>query len=414
MNRRTRILFAIACAIALLVTGCASDDSGSDTGSSTSGEAYRIGAVLSLSGTYAGLGAPERNAIELEVARINDEGGVHGRPVEVLFEDDGTDEAKAQAAVTSLIEKEDVIAIIGATGTGQSMAVRADVERAGIPQVSMAGGSVITDDFNDWVFQTPWPNRVVVPFTLDYLKDQGVERIALISDSGGYGKDGRQVTLDFVDEYGIEIVADETFNRGDADMTAQLTKIKSAEPDVVFMWSAGSEAATILKNWIDLWGAGPLRFKSGGNANQSAAGAPLIVGAPGNARVELAEGAGDAAEGFEFAAGKILMLEAYGDCIGERGVASDFIDRYTAEYGEGPDIFAGHAYDAINIVVEAMKRLPEDFTSSDLRDEIENTADLVGVGGTFTYSADDHNGLSEEDIVMYRISDGVWTLVEGD
>ncbi|MDA3935633.1 MAG: ABC transporter substrate-binding protein [Actinomycetota bacterium] len=414
MFRRTRTLISIACVIALTLTGCASSDSGSDANSSSSDEAYRIGAILSLSGTYAGLGTPERNAIELEMARINDEGGVHGRPVEVLFEDDGTDEAKAQAAVTLLIEKEDVLAIIGATETGQSMAVRSDIERAGIPQVSMAGGNVITDEFNEWVFQTPWPNRLVVPFTLAYLKDQGVTRIALISDSGGYGKDGRQVTLDFADEYGMEIVADETYNRGDADMTAQLTKIKGAEADVVFMWSAGSEAATILKNWIDLWGGGPLRFNGDSSSDQLVAGAPLIIGAPGNARLELAQGAGDAAEGFEFAAGRILMLEAYSDCVGSLGVAEDFTTRYTDAYGDASDIFAGHAYDAFNIIVEAMKRLPEEFSSADLRDEIEKTADFVGVGGTFTFTEQDHNGLSENDIVMYRIDGGVWTLVGGD
>ena len=103
----------------------------------------------------------------MEVKQINDAGGINGRPIEVIIEDDATDEAKAVAAASRLIEQENVVAIIGATGTGQTMAIRGDVQRAGIPQVSMAGGTVITDPVDSLVFATPWSNTIVVPFTLD-------------------------------------------------------------------------------------------------------------------------------------------------------------------------------------------------------------------------------------------------------
>ncbi len=147
---------------ATLITGCAKDDTNATDDAAA--EPYRIGAVLSLTGTYAGLGMPEKNAIELEVARVNDAGGIDGHPVEVIYEDDATDPAKAVAAAARLIDQENVLAIIGATGTGQTMAIRSEIARAGVPQVSMAGGSVVTDDFDPLVFQTPWPNRIVVPF----------------------------------------------------------------------------------------------------------------------------------------------------------------------------------------------------------------------------------------------------------
>ncbi|MRR13213.1 ABC transporter substrate-binding protein [bacterium] len=339
------------------------------------------------------MGMPEKNAIDLEVARINAEGGIDGRDIEVVIVDDGTDAAAAQAAVTQLVDQDGVVAILGATGTGQSMAMRADVERALVPQVSMAGGSVITDQFSEWVFQTPWPNRVVVPFVLQNLKDSGVTKLGVISDSGGYGKDGLAVTLAKVDSYGISVVAQETFNAGDSDMSAQLTKIKAAAPDAVLMWAAGSEGATILKNWKALGGTAP------------------FFGTPGNARKELIEGGADAADGFSFAAGHVLLPESYGTETEAYRVATDFIDRYTTEYGTEPDIFAGHAYDALHVVVEALKRLPEgDIDPVELRDEIEGTNAWVGIGGTFTYSASDHNGLTDKDLVMYRIDSGAWTL----
>jgi branched-chain amino acid transport system substrate-binding protein len=402
MARRWTALAATAViTAALALTGCTGTPGG---GGGAAKEPYRIGVVVSLTGTYAGLGVPERNAIELEVERANDAGGIDGHPIMVFFEDDATDPAKAQAATTRLIEQVKVVAIIGATGTGQTMGMRGDIDRAGIPQVSMAGGNAVTAQFDPLVFQTPWPNRIVVPFTLSYLKKQGVTKVALLSDSGGYGKDGRQVVLDGVAKAGVTIVADETFNPGDTDMSAQLTKIKAAKPQAVWMWAAGKEGAIIAKNLQQIDAGGSMR----------------LIGTPGNGRKEFVEGAGDSAEGFTFPAGRILLPESYGTDTEAYKVATDFIARYTAKYSKAPDIFAGHAYDAITIVIDALKRAdaePDDGTlggtgAVKLRGPIETTKGLVGVGGTFTYSATDHNGLTEKDLVMYRVESGAWKLAE--
>jgi branched-chain amino acid transport system substrate-binding protein len=378
--------------LAMAVAGCGGDEG--DTGDGGSQEPIKIGAILSLTGTYAGLGEPEKNLIELEVEKINDAGGVNGRPIEVIIEDDATDEAQAVAAASRLIEQENVVAIIGATGTGQTMAVRGEVQRAGIPQVSMAGGTVITDPVDALVFATPWSNTIVVPFTLEYMKGQGITKVGLITDSGGFGKDGQAVLQAEAPKAGVEIVADETFNPGDTDMTAQLTKIKSSDAQVIVMWTAGKEAAIIAKNAQDLGIDLP------------------IYGSHGIARREFIDGAGEAANGVRFAAGKILVPEAYGEGTEAYTVATDFIDEYTQAYGEAPNTFAGHAYDALYLVVEAAKRIDGDVTPEALRDEIENTGGFVGIGGTFTISPDDHNGMTQDDLTMYEISDGDWTLAQ--
>jgi len=396
-------------AASLLLSACGGSGDDSSGASGTSGEPIKIGAVLSLTGSYAGLGTPEKNAIELEVAALNDAGGINGRPVEVVYEDDATDAAAAQAAVSKLIDQDGVVAVLGATGTGQTMGMRPDIERAQVPQVSMAGGSVITDEFSTWVFQTPWPNRVVVPFNLQMLRDAGITKLAVISDSGGYGKDGLAVTKANVADFGISIVAEEVFNAGDTDMTAQLTKIKGSDAQALWMWSAGSEAATILKNAEDLELRAEMTEIRNGVPNLGG----IIIGTPGNARKELIEGAGEAAEGFEFSAGHILLPESYGTDSEAYQVATDFIERYEAEYDTAPDIFAGHAYDALHIVTDALMRMPEgEIDTVALRDEIENTSGFVGMGGTFTYSADDHNGLTDKDLVMYRIENAAWTLAK--
>jgi branched-chain amino acid transport system substrate-binding protein len=398
MNGRLKAALALALVLALGVfplAGCT--DKGGGTTDAGNGEAqvkapYVIGAVLSLTGTYAGLGEPEQNTIKMEVDRINAAGGIDGHELKVVYEDDGTDPAKAVAATTRLIDQEKVIAIIGATGTGQSMGMRTEIDRAGIPQVSIAGGTVITSDFDPLVFQTPWSNSLVVPFTMEYLKKQGITKIAIVTDTGGFGADGQAVLKAQAPKFGITIVSEQTFNPGDTDMTSQLTTLKGTDAQAVVMWNAGKEAAIVAKNMQQLGMKIPL------------------FGCHGIARKEFIDGAGGAAEGVRFAAGKVLVPASYGEGTPGFDVATDFISRYTAAYGKAPDTFAGHAYDAINLIAEAIGRLDEGFTSEDLRAEIEKTSGFVGIGGTFTFSATDHNGMNASDLVMYRVENGTWIV----
>lgn len=383
---------ALAAALAVTLGGCATKAPEKSGEGST--EPIKIGAIVSLTGTYAGLGEPEKKTIEMEVARINAAGGINGRQIEVIIEDDATDEAKAVAAATKLIEQDKVIAIIGATGTGQTMAVRGDIDRAAIPQVSMAGGTVITSQFDPLVFQTPWSNTIVVPFTLKALKDQGITKIGVITDTGGFGKDGKAVLEAEATKVGVTIVVNETFNPGDADMTAQVTKVKNSDAEALVMWTAGKEASIVLKNAKDLGVTVP------------------VWGSHGNARKEFIEGSGGAADGVQFAAGKILVPEAYGTDSEEYKVATDFITRYTSATGEAPNTFAGHAYDAINLIAEAAGRVEGELTPAALRDEIEKTAAMVGIGGTFTFAPDNHNGLTENDLTLYKVEKGEFTLAK--
>ncbi len=383
-----------------LVAGCSSAGTSknasetSGTAGAASGTPIKIGAVVSLTGSYAGLGAGEKSALQMEVDKINKAGGINGRPIDLIIEDDATDAAKAAAATTKLIEQDKVVALIGATGTGQSVAMRSEVDRAGIPDVSMAGGTAVVKPLDPLVFQTPWNNSIVVPFELAYMQKQGIKKIALIGDSGGFGKDGDAVFKAEAPKYGMTVVADESFNIGDTDMTAQLTKIKAANPDAVVVISAGKEASIVAKN------AQSLGIK-----------APLY-GTHGNARQQFIDGAGTSAEGFKFAAGKILVPSTYGQGTPGFTVAEDFITRFKALTGKNPDTFAGHAYDAINIIAAAAKKVNGEVTPAALRDQIEKTTGLVGIGGTFTYTPQDHSGLTQKDLNMYVIKNGTWQVAK--
>ncbi|TLM71737.1 MAG: ABC transporter substrate-binding protein [Actinobacteria bacterium] len=396
--RSRHFAFALTIVLAaslLLAVGCKPSAGGSGGTTPTETKTpIKIGVVVSLTGPYATLGEPEKATLEMEAKRINDAGGVNGHPIELVFEDDGTDEAKATAAAAKLIQQDKVAALIGATGTGQTMAMRGDVDKGGIPQVSMAGGTAITANFDKLVFATPWSNKIVIPYELKYMQKKGIKKIGLISDSGGFGKDGAAVVKAEASKYGITITSEQTFNAKDPDMSVQLGAIKDSGAEAILLVNAGGDAATVAKNRESLKITLPM------------------YGTHGNARVEFIQGAGTAAEGFTFAAGKVLVPETYGVDTEGYTVATDFIERFTAATGKAPSTFAGHAYDALYIVVDAMKALPEGFTSAQLRDQIEKTAGFVGIGGTFNFTATDHNGLTEGDLVMYTIENGAWKVVE--
>lgn len=392
MSVRSKLvrICAAACiaVVALSLSGCGGASSATDSGGTK--ESIKVGAILSLTGTYAALGTSEKNALDLEIKRINDAGGSEGRQLELIIEDDATDEAKAVAAASKLITQDEVVAILGATGTGQSMAIRSEVDRAGIPQISMAGGTAITAKFDPLVFQTPWSNSLVVPFVLEKVVADGHTKVALLSDSGGYGKDGRAVILAEAPKMGVTIVSDQTFNPGDTDFSAQLTKLKGSGADAVLLWTAGKEGASIVKS------AGALGVKQ------------PWYGGSGQAKVEFANGAGPAAEGFIFGTGKSLVPTNWGADTEEYKVVNGFATRYKAAYGQDPDIFAGHAFDALNILSAALTRSKGDTGPEALRNQVEATSKLPGFGGIYTFSATDHNGLTAEDLSLYKITGGVW------
>ena len=258
----------------------------------------------------------------------------------------------------------------------------------------MAGGTAITAKLDPQVFQTPWSNTIVVPFVIDAVAADGHSKMGVLSDSGGYGKDGRAVIQTAAPKAGVAIVADETFNPGDTDFSAQLTKIKNSGADSVLVWTAGKEGAAIVKAAKDLGIVAPL------------------YGGSGQAKLEFAEGAGAAAEGFVFGTGKSLLPSNWGTGTPEFEVVNGFAERYSDAYGEAPDIFAGHAFDALAILEDAVKRTNGDTDPAKLTKAVEETKGLTGFGGDFTFSESNHNGLTKADLALYRIVNGAWETIK--
>lgn len=354
----------------------------------------KIGAFLSVTGPASFLGDPELKTLQLYIDKINAEGGVLDRPLELVHYDDGGDANKARTFVKRLLENDKVDIILGGTTTGATMAAIPLVERAEIPFISMAGGIEIIDPVKKWVFKTPQTDRMAAAKIMEDMKKRGFSQIALLSETSGFGRSGREQTLDVAAEYDIDIVVDETYGPKDTDMTAQLTKIKNTEGvQAVFVFGFGQGPAIVTKNYAQLGIDLPL-YQSHGVASDS--------------YIELA---GEAAEGVLISASALLIADDLPADDVQKAVLTQYKQDYETAFNSPVSTFGAYAYDALMIAVDAMKRAGGTEPAK-LRDAIEQTSGYVGATGVVNMTPEDHMGLDLGAFRILQIKDGGWQLIE--
>lgn len=354
----------------------------------------RIGSTLAVTGGASFLGDPESKTLRLLVDELNAAGGINGEQVVLIEYDDGGDPNKARTFATRLVEDDEVIAVIGGSTTGATMAMVDVFEEAGVPFISLAGAVVIIDPVKRWVFKTPHTDRMACEKIFEDIRDRGLERVGLISGTGGFGRSMRQQCLDVAGDYGIEIVADETYGAQDSDMTPQLTNIRNgAGIQAVINPGFGQGPAIVTRNFAQLGIDLPL-YQSHGVASK-----------------QFIELAGEAAEGVRLPAAALLVADKLDDDDPQKPVVVAYRDAYEAATGESVSTFGGHAHDAFKMLVLAIERARA-VDSAAIRDALENTSGFIGTGGVVTMSATDHLGLDLSAFRMLEIRNGDWTLVE--
>jgi branched-chain amino acid transport system substrate-binding protein len=213
----------------------------------------KIGSVLSVTGPAAFLGDPELKTLQLYIEKINKEGGVLGRQLQLVHYDDGTDASKANGFAKRLIDDDKVDIIVGGTVTGSTMSMIPLVEKAEIPFISLAGAVVIIEPVKKWVFKTPHTDRMAAEKVFEDMKKRNLTKVALLSETSGFGASGKKETEAMAAKMGITLVANETYGPKDTDMTPQLTKIKNtAGVQAVFVFGLGQGPALVNKNYKQL------------------------------------------------------------------------------------------------------------------------------------------------------------------
>lgn len=356
-------------------------------------EPIKIGAFFALSGPAASIGTPTKLVAEMVVDKINKEGGINGRPLELVIGDTESDPAKAASIAKKFIHQDKVAAIIGPTRTGTGMNVKKIVEEAGIPIFMTVGGDpvIMGGKFGSFkfIFKSPQRSSIAVKRLFSYLKDQKIKTIGLLYATDGFGKDGARWIEKLAPDYGLEVVAKESFGPKDTDMTAQLTKIKNAKPQAIICWTIGPAGAIVSKNMAQLGIKTPL-FQ--------------CHGLPDPKYVELA---GKASEGDRMPATKLMVVEELSDSDPQKKVIQEFVKLYKESgYDKKFPIntHSGYAWDAIMIVADGLKKAGTD--PKKLRDAIEQTKGYVGVSGIYNITPEDHNGLKEDSMVIVEVKDG--------
>jgi branched-chain amino acid transport system substrate-binding protein len=357
-------------------------------------EPIRIGSVLSVTGPAAYLGDPELKTLQLYIDKINAEGGVLGRKLELIHYDDGSEANKANGFTKRLIESDKVDLIIGGTTTGGSMAMIPLVEKAGVPFISMAAGVPIIEPVKKWVFKVAPTDRMAAEKVFEDMKKRGISKIGFLAETSGFGQSGAKEVNAVASKYGITIVASESYGPKDTDATAQLTKLKAA-PGVqaIFVFGAGQGPAVVTKNYRQLSINLPL-YQSHGVASQ-----------------EYIKLSGAAADKVRLPAAALVVAQELPASDPQKAVVTGYEKNFRDRYKTEVSTFGGHGYDALMIAVNALKQAGG--TDRDkLRSALEATRGYVGTAGVFNMSPTDHMGLDLSAFRMLEIGNGKWMLLQ--
>lgn len=357
-------------------------------------DTIKIGSVLSVTGPAAFLGDPELKTLQMYVEDINKKGGLIGRQIELVHYDDGSDASKANGFGKRLIDDDKVDIIVGGTTTGATMSMAPLVEKAGVPFISLAGAVVIVEPVKKWIFKTPHTDRMAAEKVFEDMKKHGISKVALLSETSGFGQSGKKETMGVAAKYGIELVANESYGPKDTDMSPQLTKIRNtAGVQAVFIFGLGQGPAIATKNYAQLGMKLPLYH------------------AHGVASEEFIKLAGAAAEGVRLPAAALLVADKLAANDPQKSVAQGYANAFKAKWKTDVSTFGGHAFDGLMLAVDAIKRAGS-TDKAKVRDAIEATKGYVGTGGVVNMSPNDHMGLDLSAFRMLEIKGGDWSLVQ--
>jgi branched-chain amino acid transport system substrate-binding protein len=360
--------------------------------SASAAEPIRVGGLFDLSGKAQHIGGPTRDVAQMIVDRINKNGGLKGRPLELVVADTQSEPSQAVVALKRLVSKDKVVAVIGPTTTGAAMACLGAIDEAKIPMVACVGGDAPVNPARKWVFKSPQRTSTAVERLYTHLKAKGFTQIGLLCADDKFGQEGEAYLKSMADKFGLKIVAQELFAPTDADMTVQLAKVAAAKPTALVVWTIGPAGAIVTKN-----------------ARQAGLKTPLFQchGQPDSSYVKLA---GDAANESAMPSTKVMVADQLPASDRQRTVVQDFVRAYQEKGIGNLGTHSGYAWDAIQLVVNALDKAGTDPEA--LRQAIENTKDYVGVSGVYNLSASDHCGLGLDSLVIVQVKDGKWKLIE--
>ena len=342
-----------------------------------------IGEVAALTGGTATFGTSSNAGTKMAIDEINAAGGLLGKKLKLVTEDDQSKAGEAGAVAKKLISRDKVVALLGEVASGRSLEMAPIAQKAGVPMISPASTNPKVTEAGDHVFRIcfidPFQGTVMGKFAIS----RGWKKVAILTDTKqDYSVGLSQFFKEYFAKNGGTITSEQNYSSGDKDFKAQLTKIKADAPDAIFASGYYNEAGLIATQARELGITAPL------------------LGGDGWDSPSLVQVAGQAIEGSFFS--NHFSTEDQSPRIQE------FVKKYQGLYGKMPDAMAALGYDSAMILADAIKRAGTTEGKA-LRDAIAATKDFEGITGKITLDA---NRNANKPAVILTIQDGKFRYVE--
>lgn len=342
----------------------------------------QIGCITPLTGDGATYGAATKRGLDLAAEKINASGGINGRQVTIVYEDDQMKPAVGTSAIQKLISVDKVPVIIGAFGSSITLAIAPIAERNHVVLFSASSTADAIKDAGDYIFRNVPPNhaqgKTAAELCLAHLKAKSACVFHMNND---YGVSLTAAFQETFEKGGGKILSVESYNPGATDFRAQLTKIRELQPDVIFYPGHYQESGLVLKQ------ARELGVKA------------VFVGGDGSYSPELMQIAGSAAEGSYYT----LMAMGYG--VADQEI-KDFVSAFKVKYSGEPDVYSAYAYDAFLTIAEAIRN---GGTKSDgVKNALYGLNGFKGVTGITQFDA---NGEVDKPYGIYEVKNGKFEVL---
>lgn len=342
------------------------------------GDKVRIGLLMSMTGDTANFGISSSNAIRMAAEETNSTGGINGKQIELLLQDDRSDATEAANIATRFVSQDGVHAIIGEVGSSRTLAAAPIAQNAKIPMLTPSSTNPDVTRKGNYIFRSCFIDTVQGPAMAQFAaKSLNTKRAALMIDRrNDYSTGLEKPITDVYVKLGGQIVITQSYQAGDQDFNAQITSIKGANPEIIFVPGYYGDVGLIAKQ-----------------ARDKGLNVPLI-GGDGWDSPSLYQIGGSALDGSYF-------TNHYSPNDSDPRVQK-FVKAYQARYGTVPDALAATGYDAALIMFDAIKRA-RSLDGLAIRDALAATKDFPGVTGTVTF---DENRNAVKPIMMIKIEAG--------
>ncbi len=336
------------------------------------GDEIKIGFTPPVTGASAAEGAWQLKAIKLALKQINAAGGVNGKSINLVVVDNQSTNPGALAALQRAVEQDKVLALVGSVKSTQILAMSDAIKGYGVPCMIGGTNATLTKQGNPWLFRVRPDDTIAAAAMVKYIKeDSSYTKIGILHDSDAFGTGGANLVEEGAKAAGLTVVKREKYTTKEKDFTAQLLSIKNAGAQFLVLYGTNPEDVAVIQRQYRQLGS-PFKY----------------IGSPSSQMKDTLNLSKEAAEG----------LFAVADYVpGQSEVNKAYAAAYRAEYNEEFDATSAWAYDALNILVQAIKKGGED--RGKIRDAILATQNYQGALGTFSFTPNG-DGLSEVSVVQ--------------